>query len=99
MNVIEHVVIFKIKPETPPHKISSMTDALNNLKWLIPQLTEMHAGINFSPRNKGFEVMLVSRFKSREDLKIYMDHPEHKKVIDTYIHPIREDLIVGDLEF
>lgn len=97
--MIEHIVIFKIKPNTPQNRITAMTDALNGLMNQIPQLMDMHAGINFSPRSKDFGVMLVSRFKHKEDLRIYMDHPAHRKVIDDYIHPIREDLIVGDLEY
>lgn len=97
--MVEHVVIFKIKDGTIPHKITAMTKALEDLRNEIPQLAEMHAGINFSDRNKGFGVMLVSRFKTKEDLEIYAVHPAHKRVIAEYIQPIREDIIVGDLEY
>ncbi|MBL7958754.1 Dabb family protein [bacterium] len=96
--MIEHIVMFKIKRNTPADKINSMTESLNGLKNKIPELIDMHAGVNFSHRNKGFDVMLVSRFRNKEDLKIYVDHPEHRKVIEEMIQPIREDVIVGDLE-
>ncbi|MBL7996354.1 Dabb family protein [bacterium] len=97
--MVEHVVIFKIKKNTPADKVKAMTESLNGLKNKIPELIDMHAGINFSDRNKDFGVMLVSRFRNKEDLKIYVDHPEHRKVIEEKIQPIREDLIVADLEY
>jgi hypothetical protein len=96
--MITHVVLFKIAPDTPREKITSMTTALNALKNEIPQLLEMHAGINISPRSQGHEVMLVSRFNNTEDLRIYTDHPAHQKVILEAISPIRESVIVGDIE-
>ena len=97
--MIEHVVLFKIKAGVTPDKIMTMIKALEDLQNEIPQLAGMHAGINFSDRNKGFGVMLVSRFKTKEDLEIYAVHPAHKRVIAEYIQPIREDIIVGDLEY
>jgi hypothetical protein len=97
--MVEHTVIFKIIPGTTPDKIKAMTEALEALRSEIPQLLEMHAGINFSERNKGFGVMLVSRFRSKEDLEIYAVHPAHRRVIAEYIQPIREDIVVGDLEY
>jgi len=65
--MVEHIVIFKIRKETAADKVNEMTEALNGLKKKIPQLIEMHAGINFSPRNKDYGVILVSRFKNKAD--------------------------------
>lgn len=97
--MIEHVVLFKIKAGITTEKLTAMTKALENLRNDIPQLAEMHAGINFSERNKGYGVMLISRFRTREDLEIYSAHPAHKRVIEEYIHPIRREVIVGDIEY
>lgn len=97
--MVEHVVLLKIRNGTADEKIKAMTDALENLIKVIPQLVEIHAGINFSDRNKGYRIMLVSRFMNQEDLSVYMAHPEHKRVVSEYIEPIREDVLVGDLSY
>lgn len=97
--MVEHVVILKIKAGITHDKVAEMARALEDLRNEIPQLVEIHAGINFSERNKGFGAMLVSRFKSKVDLETYMEHPAHKRVVAEYIQPIREDIIVGDLEY
>jgi hypothetical protein len=96
--MIVHVVLFRLFPRTPKEKIDAMTSALNDLKIIIPELMEIHAGVNFSMRRQGYDVMLVSRFKNENDLRVYSDHPAHKKVIAEYIEPIRESVIVGDME-
>ncbi|MBX7151299.1 Dabb family protein [bacterium] len=97
--MVTHVVLFKLFPNVAQDKIDRMIAGLNGLKNEIPQLMEMHAGVNFSDRNKGYELMLVSRFKNKEDLKTYNDHPAHRKVVTEIISPIREEVVVGDIEF
>ena len=97
--MIVHTVLFKIKPGTSKDKVDSMTDSLNGLKKEIPELLELHVGVNFSPRNQSYDIMLYSRFDDLKALQTYSDHPSHRKVIEEKVHPIREDVIVGDLEF
>ena len=97
--MVSHVVLLKIKSNIPLHEITSLTDALIGLKRSIPELIDMQAGINFSQRSKGFDIMLISQFNTKEDLNLYMNHPAHRTVVEKYIQPIREDLIVGDMEY
>jgi len=97
--MIVHTVLFKIKSGTPHEKIDEMIESLQGLKSIISELLELKAGKNFSTRNKGFDLMLYSRFKDPTSLQIYLDHPAHRRVIDEVVHPIREEVIVGDLEF
>ncbi|NUM80847.1 Dabb family protein [bacterium] len=97
--MVTHVVLFKLFPNVSQDKIDRMIAGLNGLKNEIPQLLEMHAGVNFSDRNKGYELMLVSQFVNKEDLRIYNDHPAHRKVVAEIISPIREEVVVGDIEF
>jgi hypothetical protein len=97
--MVAHMVLFKIRNGIADERIKAMTDALEALREEIPQLAEIHAGVNLSDRNKGYHVMLISRFKNTRDLKTYIDHPAHKRVVEEFIQPIREDVIVGDLSY
>lgn len=50
------------------------------LKSAIAQLKEVEVGINFNSSDVAYDVCLYSVFDSVEDLEIYQNHPEHKKV-------------------
>jgi len=97
--LIDHIVLFKLKPGADTTAIENMCTALEDLKHRIPQVIEIHARPNFSERRQGYDIMLTSRFKNKEDLRIYADHPEHLRVVKELVAPIRESVIVGDIEF
>ena len=51
----------------------------NSLKNIIPEIAYMETGININPKNE-FDAILISEFKTMEDLEKYKNHPEHLKV-------------------
>ena len=48
--------------------------------------------------SQSYDVVLVSEFKSLEDLNIYANHPEHLKA-GEFVGKVREDRIAVDYEF
>ena len=67
---------------------------LENLVNLIPQIKFLEVGKNILP-DADYDAILYSEFESAEDLDIYQNHPEHKKVA-AYVAKVREDRIAGD---
>ncbi len=96
--MVHHIVLFKLKPHTTDGQRDQVLQAIRELKSKIPEVLFIDAGVNFSERGRAFDVMLVSHFQTKADLEIYMAHPEHQHVVQHFIAPLREDLIVGDLE-
>lgn len=96
--MIYHNVLFKFKPETSQEAKDTVVKELEALKAMIPEVEMLRVVKNFSDRSKGFELMLISTFKTKEDLAVYGQHPKHLHVISTYIKPNLEDIIVGDSE-
>ncbi|MCL7050298.1 hypothetical protein MKW94_013445 [Papaver nudicaule] len=101
---IEHIVLFKVNPQTEPTKISTMLNRLNNLISL-DQVLHLSAGPIF--RNKSssaysYTHLLHSRYKSKEDLNGYGVHPDHQSVVKEAVLPICDDIMavdwVSDLE-
>ena len=80
--MIKHVVMWKLKSEsensTKEENARQIRDKLCALYGVIPEIIEIEVGINENGGN--FDVILVSKFKSFEDLKAYDSHPEHQKV-------------------
>jgi len=67
---------------------------LENLMNLIPQIKFLEVGQTING-DAVYDAVLYSEFESPEDLQIYLDHPEHKKVAE-YISKIRDGRIAGD---
>jgi hypothetical protein len=97
--MVEHLVLFKLKPETTAEQRRAMLDALRKMRAEIPGIVEMSCGENFSQRSQGYEIGLMVRFADRAGLDAYLPHPAHRGVVERYIHPISDGVIVVDYEF
>ena len=67
-------------------------EALNSV---IPQIKEVEVGINFNNSDAAYDLCLYSVFDSADDLEIYQNHPEHKKV-GEYIAKVKTSRVVCD---
>ncbi|KAI3931551.1 hypothetical protein MKW92_011153 [Papaver armeniacum] len=85
---IEHIVLFKVNEQTEPTKINTMLNRLNNL-IALDQVLHLSAGPIF--RNKSasslynFTHLLHSRYKSKEDLNAYGNHPDHQSIKESVL--------------
>ncbi|WZY72836.1 stress-response A/B barrel domain-containing protein UP3-like [Brassica napus] len=95
--IIEHIVLFKVKPETDSSKIASMMNGLNGLVSLS-QVIHISAAplhrVRSSP--SAFTHVLHSRYGSKEDLNAYAAHPDHVRVVKESVLPICEDVMAVD---
>lgn len=96
--MVEHVVLFKTTPEATPEQKQRALQALRELREQIPGIVDLTAGENFSARNQGFDLGLVVRFVDRAALEAYLPHPAHRACVDTWIAPIKADVLVVDYE-
>ena|SRR5258708_39172710 len=94
--MVEHIVLFKWKPDTSREAIEAAVAGLMGLKYKIPGIIDMTCGDNFSSRSQGYEFGLVIRFTDREALEAYGPNPLHQEVVQTLIAPIREEVIAVD---
>ncbi len=75
--MIRHVVMWKLKEENLKENAKRIKEMLEALPKHIPQIVELDVGLN--EKEGAFEVGLVTKFNSFDDLKIYDTHPEHQK--------------------
>jgi len=80
--MIVHIVMFKFKEENFDKNIKEVTQRLNSLVSLIPELKCLEVGVDFSRSERAFDLSLYSTFSSKDDLKAYAVHPEHLKVVE-----------------
>jgi hypothetical protein len=95
--MIEHIVLFKLKPDAPADAGERMLERLRGL-GSSPRIVELTCGVNFSARSQGFTHGLLVRFRTRADLEAYAVDPEHQKVIAEAIRPVVESVLALDYE-
>ncbi|KAK1377811.1 Transcription regulator AsnC-type [Heracleum sosnowskyi] len=95
--IIEHVVLFKIKPDADESKINAMINGLNGLSSL-DQVIHISAGAvhRTDSSSLAFTHMLHSRYSSKDDLNAYNVHPAYVSVVTEAVKPIVEDVMAVD---
>ena len=96
--MIEHIALFRWKEEASQEAIDSAVRELRGLKGKIPGIVDLSCGANFSDRAKGYTHGLVVRFTDRAALEAYGPHAEHQRVVQTFVGPIRADILAFDYE-
>ncbi|KAI6675078.1 hypothetical protein NL676_002984 [Syzygium grande] len=97
--IIEHVVLFKVKDGTDPSRVDAMVDGINALISLDSVLhlaagPVLHTRASSSPL--AFDIMLHSRYRTKDDLAAYAHHPDHMRVVKELGSPICEDIMAVD---
>ena len=96
--MIEHIILFRWKPDASAGQIATVLDELRALKGQIPGIQDLTCGENFSERSQGFTHALVVRLDNRAALDAYGPHPAHQRVVQEFINPIRADVLGLDYE-
>ncbi len=97
--MIEHIVLFKWKPEATAEQINTAVEGLRGLKALLPEILELTIGENFTDRSQGYTHGLVVRFADKAGLESYGPSDAHQYVVKNLITPIRIDVLAVDYEF
>jgi hypothetical protein len=95
---VVHIVLFQWKADASSDAIDLAMEGLRALKPKIPGIVDLTCGPNFTDRSKGFTHGLVVRFTGRAALETYGPHPEHQRVVQNLINPIRADVLALDYE-
>ncbi|KAM1072889.1 hypothetical protein FF1_018093 [Malus domestica] len=95
--VIEHIVLFKVKDDTDPAKVSAMVNNLNGLTSLNLTL-HLTASPILRTRSSPFAFthLLHSRYSSKDDLSAYTVHPGHMSVVKESVLPVCDDIMAVD---
>jgi hypothetical protein len=73
-----HVVMFRFGE---PGDAEQAAGALRAMEGRIPQLRYLEVGIDDDPSERSAELVLMTRFDSREAYEVYRTHPQHLEVL------------------
>ncbi|GAB3573226.1 Dabb family protein [Spirosoma luteolum] len=94
---VQHIVLFKFKPETTPEKLTEILTAFEALPSKIKEIKGFQWGTNNSPEkhDKGLTHAFILTFDSEKDRDAYLPHPAHK-AFGSIVGPWLADVTVVD---
>lgn len=96
--MIKHIVLFKFKTcERKEESIREIKTALETLPSIIPELIEIHVGINVNETEK-WDMSLEALVENLHDLEVYGNHPAHQQIVKSLIAPMKEDRACVDFQ-
>lgn len=94
--MITHIVLFKLKDRSVAN-IARAGDVLRALRGKVPVLRHLEVGTDVVRSERSYDVALVAKFDSLEDLQAYQFHPAHLEVV-KYMNSVRESSVAVDYE-
>lgn len=95
--MVKHIVLFKLEDNSQANKEDIKSRFLSMI-GKIEVMKNLEIGINFSPEERAFDLSLMCDFATKEDLKIYAEHPVHVAIV-TYLKSINTVTKIIDYEF
>lgn len=92
--MITHVVLMKFKD---PAAAPQIRDMLLTLPAKIPLIQYYEVGVDMLHSERSFDLSLIARFNTMDDLNAYGTNPDHVEVL-TYIRTVLERSIAVDYE-
>ncbi len=99
MAKVNHIVLFKFKPEVTPQEIENIFNEVLEMTESIPGIENYSAGTNTSPEglSQGYTHGLTMTFTDAAARDAYLPHPEHER-IRALLLPEVEGVAVFDYE-
>lgn len=94
--MLTHIVFFKLKDRSE-ESVARTAQVLRDMEGKIEVLRSIEVGIDVLHSERSYDIALITKFDSMEDLDIYQVHPVHKKVIE-HMSQVREASVAVDFE-
>ena len=85
---LRHIVTLTFHDGTTPEQVSSIADALRQLRDQIPEIRSYVVGVDAGLGEGNAHLAVVADFDSPAGWEAYRDHPAHQAVITQQIVPV-----------
>ena len=80
--MVDHLVLFAVSDDASPEDVEDLLASIRGLRGSIPNVMDLSVGEDFSGRAKGYTHGLFVRLRTTDDLRAYLDHPDHQAVVE-----------------
>ncbi|MGZ7160988.1 MAG: Dabb family protein [Methanobacterium sp.] len=94
--MIKHIVLFKLK-DREAENIEKAKNTLLDMKGKIKELKHIEVGIDVTNSDRSYDIALLTKFNSVQDLEAYQNNPLHIGVAE-YMVSVGESIVVVDYE-
>ncbi len=94
--MITHIALFKLV-HANAETVDAARKALAGLDGKIPQLRHLEVGVNLVHSYRSYDLSLLAKFDSLEDLQGYQSHPAYVEVV-KYLQGLRQSVVTVDYE-
>ncbi|HEY4745475.1 MAG TPA: Dabb family protein [Desulfuromonadaceae bacterium] len=95
--MITHIVCFKLSNPTS-ETTAIVRDKLLSMAGKIPQLRHLEAGADVIRSERSYDVALVTKFDSLDDLQAYQVHPYHAGEVVPLMKSVCSSIVAVDFE-
>ena len=85
--MLHHVVTFNLKPDAPADQVDTIAAAITALTSTLPEVRSAAVGADLGLREGNSSFAIAMQFDDVEGFKVYVDHPEHVRIIKELIGP------------
>jgi hypothetical protein len=95
--MITHIVFFKLG-DPSRENILEMKNMLLSMTGKVPQLRHLEVGVDVIRSERSYDLVLITKFDSLEDMSDYQAHPYHAGEIIPYVRRMSESVVAVDYE-
>lgn len=81
-DLVDHLVLFAVNDDASAEDVEDLLASIRDLRGSIPNVMDLSVGEDFSGRAKGYTHGLFVRLRTADDLQAYLDHPDHRAVVE-----------------
>lgn len=94
--MITHIVLVKLKEPTEENMATAVSK-ISAMNGKIPVLKSLEVGQDIIRSDRSYDIGLIARFDSLDDLQTYQAHPLHLPVLE-YLRGVMESAVAVDYE-
>lgn len=95
--MITHLVFFKLTDPSPENTAATRAKLLS-MEGQIPLLRHIEAGVDVIRSERSYDVALITRFDSLDDLQTYQIHPYHAGEVIPFMKSVCSSIVAVDYE-
>lgn len=86
--MVKHIVMYKLKDPTLQNS-EALRDKFMSMQGKIDVLREIWSGVDVLRSQRSFDVVLVCKFDSMDDMEVYRTHEVHMPIME-YVKSVVE---------
>ena len=97
-SLVDHLVLFAVSNDAASEDVEDLLSSIRALRSNIPNVLDLSVGEDFSGRAGGYTHGLFVRFRTADDLRAYLDHPDHHDVVEK-LDKLTTGRLVADYDY